>query len=67
MKIEPNACDYMFSSPKMGYNDVRRQFLKCHEVWRSNVHDVQKFCFETSLCVLVYFIEFYEFVLGEMI
>ena len=32
----------------------------------NNVHDVRKVCLETSLYVLVYFIEFYVFVLDEI-
>ena len=50
----------------MGYSDFRRQCLKLHEVWRSNVHDVRKVCLETTLCVLTCFIEFYVFVLDEI-
>ena len=50
----------------MGYNEVKRQCLKFHEVWRSNVHDVRKVCLETTLCALVRFVEFYVFVLDEI-
>ena len=32
----------------------------------NNVHDVRKVCLETSLYVLVYFIEFYVFFLDEI-
>lgn len=31
-----------------------------------NIHDVRKVCLETSFCVLVCFIEFYEFIIDEI-
>ena len=31
-----------------------------------NVHDVRKVFFETTLCILEYFVEFYVFILNEI-
>ncbi len=31
----------------------------------NNVHDIQKVCLETTLCVYVCFVKFYMFVLDE--
>ena len=50
----------------MIYNSVYKQFLKFHEVWRANVHDIRKNCLEITLCVLVCFVEFYVFILDEI-
>ena len=50
----------------MTYNDVYRQCVKFHKVWRSNVQDDRKVCLETCLCALVCFVKFYVFVLDEI-
>ena len=35
----------------MSYNSVCRHYVKFHNVWRSNVHDIRKVFLETTLCV----------------
>ena len=50
----------------MSYYGVYRQCFRFREVWRSNVHDVEKVHLETTLCVNVCFVEFYMFVLDEI-
>ena len=54
----------VFSSLKIIFNYVRRQWLMFGGVWRSNDHDVQKVCLETCLCALVCFVKFYVFILN---
>ena len=40
-------------------------FVKFGDQTTKKVHDVQKVCLETTLCIYVRFIEFYELFLDE--
>ena len=41
-------------------------FVKFWGQTSQNVYDVRKVCLETTLCVYVYFVEFYVFILVEI-